>query len=172
MPFFMLITATGKAKLAAATAGGAPVALTQMALGDGGGAAVTPVENRAALVGEVNRGPLNSLSTDPLNPNWLIAERIIPPEVGGWTVREIGLFDSAGDLFAYGNFPESYKPVLAEGSGKELIVRAIAEVGNASAVTLQIDPSVVMATRAYVDAQDAAQWLLRRAQRHYFATAR
>lgn len=182
MQFFMILTTTGKQKEAAAKAGGPPLVFAQMALGDGGGAAVVPVENRAALIGEVDRGPLSSLGVDPLNPNWAVAERVIPPEVGGWTVREIGLIDADGDLVAYGNFPESYKPILAEGSGKELIIRAIIEVSNAESVVLQIDPSVVMATRAYVDQQDAAldaslrayvdaQWLLHRARRHFFVTA-
>lgn len=166
--FGTLLTTTGKAKVAAALAGGAPLSITEMALGDGGGAAVVPVENRAALIGEVDRGPINTLTVDPLNPNFLIAERIVAPEVGGWTIREVGLFDAAGDLIAYGNFPESYKPILAEGSGKELAVLVQFEVANTAAVTLQIDPSVVLATRAYVD----AQWLAHRARRHYFATAR
>lgn len=168
MAFFTLLTTTGKAKVAAAIASGVPLAITDMALGDGGGAAVTPVENRAALVNEVNRGPANLLTVDPLNPSWVTIERIIAPEVGGWTIREVGLFDAAGDLVAYGNFPDSYKPQLAEGSGKELVIRVQIEVANASAVTLLIDPSVVLATRAYVD----AQWLLHRARRHYFSTAR
>lgn len=154
--FGTLLTTTGKAKVAAALAGGVPLSITEMALGDGGGAAVVPVENRAALVNEVNRGPINTLTVDPINANWLVAERIVPPEVGGWVVREIGLFDAAGDLVAYGNFAESYKPTLPEGSGKELAISIQFEVANASAVTLQIDPSVVLATRAYVDAQDDA----------------
>lgn len=156
MQFFMILTTIGRQKEAAANAGGPALAFAQMALGDGGGAAVTPAENRAALVGEVYRGPLSSLSVDLVNTNWTVAEIIIPPEVGGWTVREIGIIDADGDLVTYGNFPESYKPILAEGSGKELIIRAIVEVANASAVTLQIDPSVVLATRAYVDQQDTA----------------
>lgn len=166
--FFTILTTTGKAKVAQAIATGVPLAITEMALGDGGGAAVVPVENRAALIGEVNRGAVNALQIDPSNANWVTAERIVAPEVGGWTIREVGLFDAAGDLVAYGNFPDSYKPQLAEGSGKELIVRVQIEVANASAVTLLIDPSVVLASRAYVD----AQWLLHRARRHYFATSR
>lgn len=169
MAFFTLLTTTGKAKVAAALLpGGTPLTITEMALGDGGGAAVTPEENRAALIGEVNRGAVNALQPDPSNPNWITVERIIAPDVGGWTIREVGLFDAAGDLVAYGNFADSYKPQLAEGSGKELIIRVQIEVANAAAVTLLIDPSVVLATRAYVD----AQWLLHRARRHYFATSR
>lgn len=154
--FGTLLTTTGKAKVAAALAGGPPLSIAELALGDGGGAAVVPVENRAALVNEVNRGPINSLTIDPVNANYLVAERIVLPEVGGWTIREIGLFDAAGDLVAYGNFAESYKPLLAEGSGKELSIIVQFEVANASAVTLQIDPSVVLATRAYVDTKDDA----------------
>ncbi|MDZ4378000.1 MAG: phage tail protein [Xanthomonadaceae bacterium] len=156
MQFFSLLTTTGKAKVAQAIASDIPLEITDMALGDGGGAAVVPVENRAALIGEVNRGPANLLAVDPINPNWVSVERIIAPEVGGFTIREVGLFDAAGDLVAYGNFPDSYKPQLAEGSGKELVIKVQIEVANASAVTLQIDPSVVLATRAYVDTQDNA----------------
>lgn len=153
MSFYTLLTATGQAKITAAIASGIPVVLTQMAVGDGGGAAVTPVENRAALVNEVNRGPLNNLTVDAVNPNWFTAERVIAPDVGGWTIREVGLFDAAGTLIAYGNFPESYKPMLAEGSGKELVIRVQCEVSETSAITILVDPSVVLATQIWTLAQ-------------------
>lgn len=148
--FYCLLTTAGQAKVAAAIASGTPVAITEMALGDGGGAPVTPVENRSALVNEVNRGPVESISIHPTNPNWLTVQRVIGPAVGGWTVREVGLFDSAGTLIAYGNFPDSYKPVLAEGSGKELIIRTQFEVASTAAIAISIDPSIVLATQAWV----------------------
>ncbi|XLM21028.1 phage tail protein, partial [Chromobacterium piscinae] len=97
------------------------------------------------------------LSTDPANPNWIIAELVIPDEVGGFTIREVGVFDAAGALIAVGKFPESYKPVLADGANKQLYVRLIMEVSNAAAVTLQVDPSVVLATRATVDQRIAEE---------------
>lgn len=148
--FYSLLTAAGQAKLTNAMQTGTAVRLTHMALGDGNGAAVTPSEGRTALVREVYRAQLNSLSVHPENANWLIAELVVPPNVGGWTIRECGLFDEAGILIAHGNFPESYKPVLDEGSGKELVIRMYLETTAASAVTLQIDPSVVLATRSWV----------------------
>lgn len=156
--FFTLLTAVGKNKLAAAATGGAPLKLTHMAVGDGdNGGYYTPSEAQAALKHEVWRAPLNNLSTDPQNPNWIIAELVIPDEVGGFTIREVGVFDAAGALIAVGKFPESYKPVLADGANKQLYVRLIMEVSNAAAVTLQVDPSVVLATRATVDQRIAEE---------------
>lgn len=154
--YYMLLTATGQAKVAAHLAGGATVNLTEMALGDGGGAAVTPTEGRAELYNEVHRQALTAVSVDPANPNWLVAETVLAPEVGGWTIREMGLFDADGDLIAYGNFPASYKPVLAEGSAKELIIRAVFEVSDTAAITLLVDASVVYATQNWVNAQSFA----------------
>ncbi|WP_199154413.1 phage tail protein [Chromobacterium sp. ASV23] len=156
--FFTLLTAVGKNKLAAASTGGAPLKLTHMAVGDGdNGGYYTPSEAQAALKHEVWRAPLNNLSTDPQNPNWIIAELVIPDEVGGFTIREVGVFDADGALIAVGKFPESYKPVLADGANKQLYVRLIMEVSNAAAVTLQVDPSVVLATRATVDQRIAEE---------------
>ena len=165
MNYFTLITAAGQAKIAAAIRDGQAVGFTSMAVGDGGGAVVYPVEVRNALVNEKHRLNLADLRIHPDNPNWLIAEAIIPPDVGGWTIREVGVFDTAGDLMAYGNFPESYKPVLTEGSGKELIIRLQMQVSNAAAVTLAVDPSIVYATQSWV-----RDWLTKqRARRTFFA---
>ena len=167
MSYYCLLTTAGQAKVAAAIASGTPVAITQMALGDGGGAPVTPVENRSALVNEVNRGAVESIVVHPTNPNWLTVQRIIGPEIGGWTVREIGLFDASNTLIAYGNFPPSYKPVLAEGSGKELIVRAQFEVSSTAAISISIDPSVVLASQAWVQQQITALQRANRARRFF-----
>lgn len=151
MSYFTILTALGQPKIAAALLPeGSPLALSHVALGDGGGAAVTPTENRASLMGEVHRQPLAGVSPHPTNPRWIIAECVIPTDVGGWTIREVGLYDTDGDLVAYGNFPETYKPVLSEGSGKELIIRVHLEVSSASAVELKIDPSVVNASKDWV----------------------
>ncbi|WP_222103259.1 phage tail protein [Chromobacterium vaccinii] len=156
--FFTLLTAVGKAKLAAAASGGAPLKLSQMAVGEGdNGAYYTPTESQTALKSEAWRAGLNHLSTDPANPNWIVAELVIPDQVGGFTIREVGVFDADGALFAVGKFPESYKPVLADGANKQLYVRMILEVSNAAAVTLMVDPSVVLATRGSVDARIAEE---------------
>lgn len=167
MNYYALLTVVGQAKVAAAIAAGQTVAITQMAVGDGGGADVTPVENRASLVNEVNRGPVNSLTVHPINLNWLTAERVIAPDVGGWTIREVGLFDDADELIAYGNFPASYKPMLAEGSGKELVIRLQFQVASTAAITLLIDPSIVLATQAWV-LQQIARGRPRRYFQHQF----
>lgn len=150
--FFTILTATGRNKLAAATATGTPLTLTQMAVGDGdNGAYYSPTEAQTALKHEVWRGAINHLAVDANNPNWIVAELVIPDNVGGFYIREVGLFDSTGAMIAVGKFPESYKPTLAAGSNKQLYVRMILEVANTSAVTLLVDPSVVLATRQYCD---------------------
>lgn len=151
--FFTVLTRTGQAKLANAIATATPLQITHISVGDGNGQAVPVSEAVTALVRETYRGQVNTLTRDAGNPNWAIAEMVIPTDVGGWTVREVGMFDAAGDLIAYGNFPASYKPVIAEGSGKELVVRMYVETSAAAAIQLKIDPTVVLATRAWVVSQ-------------------
>ncbi|MDF7590642.1 phage tail protein [Escherichia coli] len=151
--YYAVLTNVGAAKLANATALGAQVEITKMAVGDGNGALPTPNPAQTALVHELRRAPLNTLSIDPNNANQIIAEQVIPEDVGGWWIREIGLFDKDGDLIAVANCAETYKPQLQEGSGRVQIVRMILIVSSTAAVTLKIDPSVVLATRAYVDSQ-------------------
>lgn len=149
MSFYTLLTALGAAEFINAQAGGVTVPFTHLALGDGNGAAVTPVESMTALVHEVHRVPISSVTVDPENPNWLVIEAVVPTTVGGWTVREIGLIGGGGagnKLLAIGNFPDTYKPLLTEGSGRDLVVRMIVQVGNASVVQLTVDPSVSVAT--------------------------
>ena len=154
--YYMLLTAAGQQKLAAHAAGGPPLQITFMAVGDGGGAPVIPQESRAALLQEVHRQGLTNLSVDGANPNWIIAETVLAATVGGWTIREVGLIDVDGDLVAYGNFPDSYKPVLAEGSAKELIIRTILEVSSTAAITLVVNSSITWATQAWVLGQNFA----------------
>jgi len=151
--YYAVLTNVGAAKLANATALGAQVEITQMAVGDGNGALPTPNPAQTALVHELRRAPLNSLSIDPNNASQIIAEQVIPEDVGGWWIREIGLFDKDGDMIAVANCAETYKPQLQEGSGRVQVVRMILIVSSTAAVTLKIDPSVVLATRAYVDSQ-------------------
>lgn len=151
--YYAVLTNVGAAKLANATALGAQVEITQMAVGDGNGALPTPNPAQTALVHELRRAPLNSLSIDPNNTNQIIAEQVIPEDVGGWWIREIGLFDKDGNMIAVANCAETYKPQLQEGSGRVQVVRMILIVSSTAAVTLKIDPSVVLATRQYVDDQ-------------------
>ncbi|KPO07362.1 phage tail protein [Escherichia coli] len=151
--YYAVLTNVGAAKLANATALGVQVEITQMAVGDGNGALPTPNKAQTALVHELRRAPLNTLSIDPNNANQIIAEQVIPEDVGGWWIREIGLFDKDGDMIAVANCAETYKPQLQEGSGRVQVVRMILIVSSTAAVTLKIDPSVVLATRQYVDDQ-------------------
>lgn len=149
--YFALLTNIGAAKLANATALGAQVEITQMAVGDGNGVLPTPNPAQKVLVNELRRAQLNMLTIDPVNTNQIIAEQVIPEDVGGWWIREIGLFDKDGDMIAVANCAETYKPQLQEGSGRVQVIRVILIVSSTEAVTLKIDPSVVLATRKYVD---------------------
>lgn len=145
--FYTLLTALGAAAVVNAQAAGNTVPITHLAIGDGAGAAVIPTEAMTTLKREVHRVPITSITGDPDNPSWLVVEAVVPTEVGGWTIREIGLIGGApARLLAVGNFPDTYKPLLAEGSGRDLRVRMILQVGNASVVQLTVDPSVVVAT--------------------------
>lgn len=149
--YFALLTNLGAAKLANAAALGTQLQITQMAVGDGGGALPTPNPAQTQLVAEKRRAALNSLSIDAANSSQIIAEQVIPETDGGWWIREIGLFDKDGVLIAIANCPETYKPQLQEGSGRTQTVRMVLIVSSTEAVTLKIDPSVVLATRKYVD---------------------
>ncbi|EMA3496905.1 tail fiber protein [Salmonella enterica] len=149
--FYTLLTDRGMAKIASALADKKQIHLQKMAVGDGGGQYYEPTASQTNLRHEVWRGEMNTLTVAPNNPNWLIAELVLPEEVGGWYVREVGVFDDEGELIAIGKFPESYKPLLPGGCGKQVCIRLIMEVSNTTAVTLTVDPSIVLATRDYVD---------------------
>ena len=149
--FYTLLTDIGAAKLASATALGVPLNITHMAVGDGGGLLPTPDAKQTALVNEKRRAALNMLYIDPQNSSQIIAEQVIPENEGGWWIREVGLFDESGALIAVGNCPESYKPQLAEGSGRTQTVRMVLITSSTDNITLKIDPAVVLATRKYVD---------------------
>ncbi|WP_145567263.1 phage tail protein [Yersinia aleksiciae] len=149
--YFALLTNLGAAKLANAAALGTQLQITQMAVGDGGGVLPTPNPAQTQLLGEKRRAALNSLSIDEANSSQIIAEQVIPETDGGWWIREVGLFDKDGILIAIANCPDTYKPQLQEGSGRTQTVRMVLIVSSTDAVTLKIDPSVVLATRKYVD---------------------
>ena len=149
--FYTLLTDIGAAKLASAAALGVPLKITHMAVGDGGGVLPTPDSKQTALVNEKRRAALNMLYIDPQNSSQIIAEQVIPENEGGWWIREVGLFDESGALIAVGNCPESYKPQLAEGSGRTQTVRMVLITSSTDNIILKIDPAVVLATRKYVD---------------------
>lgn len=149
--FYTLLTDIGAAKLASAAALGVPLKITHMAVGDGGGVLPTPDATQTALVNEKRRAALNMLYIDPQNSSQIIAEQVIPENEGGWWIREVGLFDESGALIAVGNCPESYKPQLAEGSGRTQTVRMVLITSSTDNIILKIDPAVVLATRKYVD---------------------
>ncbi len=149
--FYTLLTDIGAAKLASAAALGVPLKITHMAVGDGGGTLPTPDAKQTALVNEKRRAALNMLYIDPQNSSQIIAEQVIPENEGGWWIREVGLFDESGALIAVGNCPESYKPQLAEGSGRTQTVRMVLITSSTDNITLKIDHAVVLATRKYVD---------------------
>lgn len=143
--FKSLITVSGQEKIAEAIVNGDKVIFSQMSVGDGGGRATTPDDEQTALVNERFRSQLNSLKLSDTE-NIIIAEMIIPPEVGGFTIREAALFDDAGVCMAIANVPETYKPALAEGSGRFTILRIWLAVSSTEAVELVVDPGIVLAT--------------------------
>ncbi|AQW01636.1 phage tail protein [Escherichia coli] len=150
--FKTVITTAGAAKLAAATVpGGKKVNLSAMAVGDGNGKLPVPDAGQTKLVHEVWRHALNKVSVDNKNKNYIVVELVVPPEVGGFWMRELGLYDDAGTLIAVSNMAESYKPELAEGSGRAQTCRMVIILSNVASVELSIDASTVMATQDYVD---------------------
>lgn len=150
--FKTVITTAGAAKLAAATVpGGKKINLNVMAVGDGGGKLPVPDAGQTQLVNEVWRHTLNKISQDNRYSNYIVAELVIPPEVGGFWMRELGLYDDEGTLIAVANMAESYKPELAEGSGRAQTCRMVIIVSSVESVALSIDSTMVMATQDYVD---------------------
>ncbi|WP_236183737.1 phage tail-collar fiber domain-containing protein [Pseudomonas protegens] len=149
--FFAILTAVGEAKQANATALGTPWTFKEMAIGDANGTDPIPNRTQTKLINEWRRAPVNQVRTDPANPNIIITEQVIPPDVGGRWIREIGLLDADGDLVAVANCAPSFKPLLAQGTGKTQVIRMNFIVANTAQIVLKIDPAVVLATREYVD---------------------
>lgn len=148
--YFAILTNYGAAQLANAVALGTQMNISKMAVGDGGGTLPVPDPAQTKLVRETRRAAVNQVSIDEKNPNFIIAEQVIPENEGGWFIREIGLFDDNGGLIAVGNAPETYKPNLQEGSGRTQVIQIVLMVSSTQAITLKVDPSVVLATREYV----------------------
>lgn len=149
--FYTILTAVGKAKIANATALGEKMELTELALGDGGGSYYNPTEDQTELRNEVWRGAIGTVDVDGENPNWITIQTVVPSQHGGFMIREAGVFDDDGDLIAVGKYPETYKPVAADGSIKDLVVRMILEVSNTASVVLRVDPTVILATQQQVE---------------------
>ncbi|UNM57420.1 phage tail protein [Cronobacter sakazakii] len=149
--YYAIVTNLGAAKIANAVSLGTKLNITHMAVGDGGGTSPTPNASQTKLVNEVRRAALNSLTVDAANGSQIIAEQVIPETEGGFWIREMGLFDGDGTLIAVCNTADTYKPQLQEGSGRTQRLRMILIVSSTEAITLKVDPSVVLATRQYVD---------------------
>lgn len=150
MSYFTLLTNTGITKLSAATANGTPLKLTKIVVGDGNGSDVSPSADMTALVNQVHECNINELTMDENNNSHVIATAVIPADHGNFWIREIGLVDEQGDLIAIGNQAATHKPILEDGLVKEMILRMVIEVSNSSAITVQMDPSIIMASKEYV----------------------
>lgn len=149
--FFAILTDVGRAKQANATALGTTWTFAQMAVGDANGTDPIPNGSQTKLINERRRAPLNQVKIDPSNASVIIAEQVIPDTVGGWWVRELALYDADGDMVAVANCAPTFKPLLAQGSGRTQVIRINLIVSNTANIELKIDPSVVLATREYVD---------------------
>lgn len=149
--YYMILTEIGMSKLINAQLTSSTINIKKFAVGDGGGAYYKPDQSQTALVKEVWRGTVSRIDKDPTNSNWIIVEGIIPATDGNFMIREVGLFDSEGDLIAIGNYPETFKPIAVSGSVKDLIIRCVLEVNNADNVELKIDPTTAIASKQYVD---------------------
>ncbi|MEL5602186.1 phage tail protein [Serratia nevei] len=149
--FFSILTHAGAAKLALAAQTGQPMAISTMAVGDGAGATPTPSPSQEGLIGEQYRAALNALTIVSESANVISAEMIIPPEFGGFWIREVGLYADDGVLVAVGSLPDTYKSHLAEGSGRNSVIRVELAVSSTKDVQLLIDPTVIIATVDYVD---------------------
>lgn len=150
--FYTLLTNIGAALHANAQVQQTTVAWSHFALGDGNGAAVVPTQTQTGLRREVHRLAITSIEAHPDNPNWIVVEAVVPSDVGGWTVRESAIYGGPGGntCIAVGNYPETYKPVLAEGAGREMVMRMIVEISSVATVKLLIDPAVAIASRQWV----------------------
>lgn len=160
MSFRCIITTLGQAKFAAAIAGGTQVNVTHIAVGDGNGNPIVPSVGQLALVREVHRTNVSSITVNPANASQVIFEGVVDASVGGWTARELGLFDDTGAMVAVANIGDVYKPTVAEGSAREMVLRVISQVDQTDAVNLIVDPSFYIATRSWVQSNFSVAALL------------
>lgn len=149
--FYTILTSIGKNKLANSVVLGNKVNLKTLKVGDGNGTYHEPSENQTTLINKVWEGNINSISVDESNSNWIVIETIIPATDGGFFIREAGIFDEAGDLIAVSKISETYKPVISEGSMKDVSIKIILEVSNVDSIELKIDPNVTVATKKDIE---------------------
>ncbi|HBF30847.1 phage tail protein [Rhizobium sp.] len=154
--YFSLVTHAGRIKLAASAAGGDPVTITHFAVGDGNGADTNPTTNSTALVHEVWRTQVESVATDPDNPSAILVTAIIPTNAGGWWMREFGIFDKSGTMIAVARPVSQYKPTALEGQLEDIRYEFQIVIGEAANVTLLVDPSLIFATRDWVQTRKIA----------------
>nr|WP_307771924.1 phage tail protein [Clostridium botulinum] len=152
--FYTLLTEIGKAKIANSAGFGSKVNFVKMKVGDGGGTYYNPTEGQEDLVNTVYEGNINYISVDEENPNWINIEMMIPANVGGFMIREYGIFDEENNMLGVAKCPETYKPVAADGSTKELLMRMNLEVSNTQNVTLKIDPTIIFAKKSDLEILD------------------
>ena len=145
--FYTILTSIGKAKIANSNVLGSKLNLTKFIVGDSSGIYYNPTEEQTELKNKVWEGSINSINIDKNNPNWIVIETVIPSDIGGFTIREAGILDNENNLIAVAKYPETYKPLLKNGSSKDIILKIILEISNASNVTLKVDPSVTIATK-------------------------
>lgn len=147
--YYTILTKIGIAKFIAARASGNGINLKSFKLSS---KVILPSEEMQSLEEIVYEANISSKSVDESNPNYVNLMCHVPSDVGGFEVNAVGVYDEAGDLLAVGNVPRTYKPILKEGSAKELMIKIVMELSNAEEVILKLDPSVIMASRDYVDA--------------------
>ncbi|NSB13922.1 phage tail protein [Clostridium beijerinckii] len=145
--FYTMLTKLGRKKLSASAISGSKVNFKTLKVGDGNGSYYEPSEEQTSIVKEVWSGNISAISVDESNANWMVVETVIPAADGGFFIREAGIFDDAGDMIAITKLSETYKPTILEGSTKDLVIKIVLEVSNASSIDLKIDPNVVVATK-------------------------
>ena len=150
--FYAILTDVGKAKFTNAGLLGSKVNITEFAVGDGNGTYYNPSEDQTALKNEVWRGSTSSISIDESNPNWIVIETVIPSSEGGFTIREAAVFNDTGAMIVIGKYPETYKPIISEGSTRDLRIKVIIVLSNTDTVSLKIDPTVILASKEDVNA--------------------
>nr|WP_321526631.1 phage tail protein [uncultured Cohaesibacter sp.] len=148
--YYTRLTDIGSAALNNAITGGDSVALTELALGDANGASYDPDGSETTLANEQYRLAISSITPDAQNPAWLIVEAVIPPDVGGWWIREAGIFDANGAMFAIAKYPETYKAVLSDGTASTLTIQIVLQVTNTDSIELVVNPLDGYATQGWV----------------------
>ncbi|CAL83873.1 phage tail protein [Clostridium botulinum] len=149
--FYTLLTEIGKAKIANSAGFGSKVNFVKMKVGDGGGSYYNPREDQEDLINTVWEGNITHVAIDEKNPNWINVEMMIPANVGGFMIREYGVFDEDNNMLAIAKCAESYKPLAEDGSTKELIMKMVLTVSNTENITLKIDPTIIFAKKSEIE---------------------